>query len=164
MIEIIPNILILISLYFVLITILYILYISKSENESIKNNINYLIDSFLPNKNFLPTEIKNNLLNSLNKINDDSFETLDKSQKKINEDLINKSIKYSLIGFSIGIILAFMWCYHFNINFNQILLNNTIIIIFILFVEIAFFYIFKHKYIIADPNVIKNKISNIVFS
>ena len=164
MIEIIPNILILISLYIVLINILYILYISKSENESLKNNINWLIDSFLPNKNFIPTEIKNHLLDSLNNVKDDSFKTLDESEKKMNEDVINKSIKYSLIGFSIGILLAFIWCQYFNINFGQILLNNSIIIIFILFVEIAFIYIFKHKYIIADSNVIKNKLTNIIFS
>ena len=164
MIEIIPNILILISLYIVLITILYILYISKSENEIIKNNINYLVDAFLPNKDFLPTDIKNNLLDSLNNINNDSLKNSDESEKKINEDLINKSIKYSLIGFSIGILLAFIWCHHFNINFGQTLLNNTIIIIFILFVEIAFIYIFKQKYIIADSNVIKNKLTNIIFS
>lgn len=163
MISIIPNILIIISLYAVMTIILYKTYISKSEEYIIEKNINYLVDGFLPNKYLLPDILKQAIIDSANNIKHENLKSQDDEATETNKNIINKTINKILIGFIIGILLSIIWCYYFNINFGQLFLNNTIIIIFILLIELAFFYIIRHKYIIADPNIIKNDLTNIIF-
>jgi hypothetical protein len=163
LLSVIPNALVLISLYAVLTNILYIVYISKSENDIIKNNINYLIDNFLPNKYLLDESLRTNILNSLNNISIDNLKKIDEEKIQSNKDIINKSIKNISIIFIICMIFVFGWCYLFNLDFTQIILNNTIIIIFLLFVQLAFFYIIRTKYLLADTNIVKNKFTNLIF-
>ncbi len=167
MIEIIPNILILFSLYTILFIVLYINYISKSESDIVKNNINYIVDNLITDndKFILSEKDKEHIINSLEMLeNTDFLKQLDEEETNKNKDLINKSIKYSITGFVITFLLAFAWCYFYKLDFWQILLNNSIIIIFLLGIELCFFYIVRHKFLIADPNVVKNEIINILFS
>jgi hypothetical protein len=163
LLSVIPNVLVLVSLYAVLTNILYIIYISKSENDIIKNNINYLIDNFLPNKYFLDEQLRKTILTSINNISTENLKKLDDEKIKNNKDIINKSIKNISIIFIVCITLVFAWCYYFNLDFAQIILNNTIIIVFLLFVQLAFFYIIRTQYLIADTNIVKNKFANLIF-
>ena len=158
MIEIIPNVLILFSFYIVLIIILFNTFISKSEANIIKTNVEYLVDNVSPNKYLTPKILKDDILNSLAIAdNSEQLKNLDIQEENTNKDLIKSSVKNTLIISGIIILLAFAWCYFYKLDFKQIVLNNFIIIIFILFVELGFNYIFKSKYLIADPNIVKKE-------
>jgi len=140
----------LISLYTVLIVVLFFTYGSYIEKVSIKNQINYIIDE---QTSTLQSIIKsttsginfsdNDLIKSIPPQN----KNLDDETKKNNTKALYEAIIFASVVFIIGVSLSYLlWKKNGKNTFSIMVYHNLIILVFVFIVELVYFACLSKNY------------------
>jgi hypothetical protein len=139
-----------------IIAILFFTYGKKLEESIVKNQSEYIAESIASDiKIFLPTEIRKMISSSL--VVPDMQEA-DEDAEDRNNALKNQALKIFIPLFISGVLITFLICWYRKINKKHILLEGSIILLFVLSAEILFLNIIISNYKTADTNFVKMKI------
>lgn len=160
----ISNIIIEVVFVATFLTIFFFTYVTTVENDIIKDQVNYIVESMLEDtKNFIPPEYLITLKNNLNTMKKPDLTEADNEVRASN----NKIKKFCYKGIGIGIVvlmgLTGLASYTLNFSYSHILFENFILLIFIALTEFVFLNVFARNFISADTNKIKLEIINKMF-
>jgi len=167
-INFILNVLIQVFAIFVFLSIFFFTYAAKKEGDVVKNQVNFLVDSFVGNNlNLLPDDIKELIRSKINSIKTDSPENL-KINKEIqdsNEKIKNKTIDVcKKIGIALGAIIIISLVlskkvnYFKKLNLTKIFKETVVILIAVGLTEFLFLTYLGAQFISIDPNIVKAKV------
>lgn len=128
-------------------------HVVKSQSEFIAENISNDLSVFLTK------DIAQNIIKNLD-VPDMSRE--DAHVQEQNQLLQNNAFKILSILFISGIVISFLICKYYNINFFKLIKTNLIIIFFVGLTEYIFLTYIGQKFISADPNFVRYKILKIM--
>jgi Na+/H+-translocating membrane pyrophosphatase len=154
--SIIVNICVAVSLMAIFLTVFYFYYVLEIEHGIVSDNVNImtfnLLDSIKP---FLTPHTKNYIQQKLKKIDmSEQDAKVEASNNAIKSDAIKQMSIITVVCIVIGYILA----QYYNINFYDILINNTLILVLLGLTEYTFLHILPSKIMTGDPNFIKYKV------
>lgn len=145
-----------VMLFTIFLSIFYFTYASKVEGDIVTEQINITVDSFTQNINDFNISIP---LDTINK-NKPNMEEENKKINESNHELILDATKY--IGISIAILISIfiiLWL-RYRYNIKDIIISNSILIIFVAIIEFFTLLCISAKYQSLDPNQVKLNIIN----
>ena len=148
---------IIVSVLFVstFICVFYFTYAVNIEEEVIDNQIDFIVKDLVNDLRIIPDEYKIQLKHVIQNAKPSNMTGADETVAKNNKEIFLSAIKIVSIGFAIGMILVYLSSLYFGFGMKDILIKNSIILIFIGLTEFIFLSVFGKKYISADPNFVK---------
>jgi hypothetical protein len=135
--------------------ILFFTYAKNVENNVFQNNIKYLVDDFTETVKLGGPQSYALIKNKINTVALPDLSHEDIHVKKTNNDILKLAINANIMFLILVIGIVSALCYYNEVEIMQILVQNTIILIFIGLTEFAFLTYFASDYISVDPNKIK---------
>ena len=162
----------------IFLSIFFFIYVTGVERNEFKSQVNLVVDSFINDKELeklglqnLTDEQKKNLSimisgiaeSSKQKVLIDASDNI-KANTKNNQKIINNLINIIIIVIIIIIIIALIfYILGFCIPFFHQIKHALYVIIFVALTEFIFLTVIAKNYISADPNKIKNKVSDSIY-
>jgi len=167
-INFILNVLIQVFAIFVFLSIFFFTYASKKEAEVVKDQVKFLIDSFVGNNlSLLPDETKDLIRSKINSIQTDTVQNMVTNMriKESNDKIKNKTIDIcTKAGIAISVIVVISLVlskkvnYFKKLNLTKILKETVVILIAVAVTEFLFFTYLGAQFVSVDPNIVKAKI------
>lgn len=152
----------------IFLTIFFFTYGSYVERETVKNQVNFVVDDLFDSiKPFLPDEsrkkIKSEVATYKENIDVSKDEIVIQHNNKIKKTAMTAVIIFLIIGtFVIYTLMKKLDMQHMSNNafIKKLLKHNFIVIIFIALTEYIFLSVFSKNYISIDLNVLKKNVMN----
>ena len=148
---------IIVSVLFVstFICVFYFTYAVNVEDEVVDSQIDFIVKDLVNDLYIIPEEYKSQLKMVIQTAKPTDMTSSDESVEKNNKEIFLNAIKIVSIGFAVGMILVYLSSLYFGFSMKDILIKNSIILVFIGLTEFTFLSVFGRNYISADPNFVK---------
>jgi hypothetical protein len=166
-VNFILNVVIQVSAVFIFLSVFYFTYVKNKEADTVKNQVNFLIDSFDLNLLPLPDNLKQWILEKINNIktntpdNQSINENIDKQNNAIKKEvilIIFKIITFITILISSSYMLSKTKMAFFNkLDLPKIMKETSVIVFFVALTEFMFLTYIASNYISVDPHLIKGE-------
>ncbi len=152
------SITIIINVIFTLLFIwaFFFYYFDNLASEIIQNQVNFLTDGIISPIKILGPDINDGFKDYVNNLSNTHLEEADKIVEKI-----NKTVKYNVIISNLGLVFLVIAIVYYilsrsnnSFSINDILIKNSIILLFIALTNYVFIQYFSTKYILVNPNTV----------
>lgn len=138
----------------------YFLYVVKVEEQTVKNQVDYIVADLIDDVSLLPDDKIDILKKRLNSYKKTDTSDADKSVDENNDKIFKNVIVMIVVTFLICMTICYFLCRYYKIDFFTICGKNLIILVFIGLTEFTFLNVFGRNFISADPNFVKLSILN----
>ena len=154
--HIIINVVVSIGLMSLFLTVFYFYYVLIIEQSMVENNIDIMITSLINTVKPFFTKYTSKYIE--NNLKDPDLEKADAEVIESNNKIKNDAIKTMGIICVVSIIIGFLLCVYYKINFLYVLRDNLLLLVLLAFTEYTFLHLVADKIITGDPNFIKYKL------
>ena len=138
----------------------YFLYVVDVEDQIVVSQVDYIVTDFMNDITILPDDKLDIIKNALKKYKKPDTSASDKEVQDNNDALYKNVIIMICVIFVICMILCFIVCRYYKIDFLSICGKNLIILVFVALTEYTFLNVYVRNYITADPSFVKLSILN----
>jgi hypothetical protein len=129
------------------------------EKEIVINNVKYTIDNLGDFILSISTpEIKTELYKHINEVTLPNMDIADENVRDDNNKLLKKSFKYLGTLLLVSLIVSYIICIKYELDFIEIITQNIVLLCGIGLVEFLFLRLVIANYISANPNIVKRRV------
>lgn len=143
--------------------IFFFTYAKTVERKIVVDNVKYTVRDLTENLNiFIPDETSKNIEKQLSEIKLGDMSAIDKEVDDANKELLKKAFKFLGIVLVVGLGLAGIIAYVYNVDFLTLFVRNLILLAGVALTEFVFLRYVATDFISANPNVIKKTVVEVI--